>query len=616
MLVNRIACMALGVLAFAGTGFAAELMPGFAKAPFFGEQTRDSITALGVHIHVNAPQQMNPAKTTTVVFYATPNGNTIAQTLGCKMVAGLDWHYDIQHIAAQTRVLRDVTPDQNIVLACVQPEERSWPAWRAKHSDNATLIRSMVEDTIKGLPGKSISVALTGHSGGGSMIFGFLNSSDEIPSYVKRIAWLDANYAYSDDEKHGDKLVKWLRGDKFRTLVVLCYDDRNITLNGKPVVGPTGGTYRATGRMRDRFGKDIKLDHTESGDVDRYTGLDGRVTFIVHRNPQNKILHTALVGEMNGYLEAMTQNTPAHGKWGAFGAPRAYTKWIQPAIMPAKTSTTESSIKPKSAAKSDALTLMASGITASAAGTGGSVICQKLLTATTTDREAAILAETKAGNVPAFLKNFITVRIDGADAKGVQHTASYEVAPDYFAIGTDADFVRMPLTPMTAQPIADLFKCTLPTRKMVDQIYTAAAVKVAPQPLTENREALATFIQHNQIIEGQRAGKTLGLLVAGIKKDVCITNLLQQQTDRVAIYGWHQLSGVPIQPLTTVHVNWYVDYSHGIRLVKRQMIVDGQPRDLWDILKDPDLYLLVSDEGTIAVPHYPTRQYVDLSLAP
>ena len=35
--------------------------------------------------------------------------------------------------------------------------------------------------------------------------------------------------------------------------------------------------------------------------------------------------------------------------------------------------------------------------------------------------------------------------------------------------------------------------------------------------------------------------------------------------------------GKPIQPLYTGHVNWYVDYSHGVRLVcpkhksKRQM---------------------------------------------
>jgi len=157
---------------------------------------------------------------------------------------------------------------------------------------------------------------------------------------------------------------------------------------------------------------------------------------------------------------------------------------------------------------------------------------------------------------------------------------------------------------MAAQPLADLFKCSLTTCKMADQIYKQADVKLEPRPLTKDRETVETFIAHNAIIEGQRAGKRLGALVAGIKKDVVITNLLQQRAHRVAIYGWHLLSGVPIQPLTTVHVDWYVDYSHGIRLAKRQMIVDGEKRDLWDILKDPDMCFLVSGEGPIAVPHY------------
>jgi len=40
-----------------------------------------------------------------------------------------------------------------------------------------------------------------------------------------------------------------LKGEPTRRLVVIAYDDRNITLDGKPVVGPTGGTYRATERM-------------------------------------------------------------------------------------------------------------------------------------------------------------------------------------------------------------------------------------------------------------------------------------------------------------------------------------------------------------------------------
>jgi hypothetical protein len=246
MVTTRLILAAVAVLAIGGVAAAADLMPGFKRSPFWGEQLRDSVTAQGIKIHVNAPEIMRADVPTTVIFYATPNGNTIAQTLGVQMKPSLDWHYDIQHIAAQTRRLREVSPDENIVLACVEAEGKSWPGWRSKHEDNAALIRSMVEDTIKGMPGRSAKVALTGHSGGGSMIFGFINAFDEIPAWVDRIAWLDANYAYSDESRHGDKLIAWLKGDPKRCLIVIAYDDRNITLDGKLVNGPTAGTYRAT----------------------------------------------------------------------------------------------------------------------------------------------------------------------------------------------------------------------------------------------------------------------------------------------------------------------------------------------------------------------------------
>lgn len=596
MLTAKLIMTAVAVLCLCRAGVAAELMPGFKRSSFWGEQLRDSVTPSGIHIHANAPETMDPAKPTTVIFYATPNGNTIAQTLGCSMVAGLDWHYDIQHIAAQTRRLREVSPGENIVLVCVQAEEKSWPAWRSKRLDNAALILAMVQDNIKGLPGKGVKVALTCHSGGGSMIFGFINSAEAIPQWVDRIVFLDANYSFSDTDKHGDKLIAWLNGSPERSLIVVAYDDRSITLDGKLVNGPNAGSYRATERMRSRFGIDIKLDHTESGDIDRYAGLGGRVTFIVHRNPANKILHTVLVGEMNGLLEAMTLNKLTHDKWGTFGTPRAYTKWIQPAVMPVAV--------PKPTPKAEQpLPSAGAAVAPSPAGTSGTEITKKLVGMTREQWETVLIAEVKGGNVPAFSKTFVTVRVSGIDAKGRYHTASYQVAPDYLAVGTDKDFVRIPLTPMAAQPLADFLGCSLPTRKMVDQIYKQADVKLAPKPLTENRDDLATFVQHNQIIEAQRAGRRLGALVGGIK-DVCITNLLQERTHRVAVYGWHQLNGAPIQPLTTVHVDWYVDYSHGVRLVKRAMIVDAQPRDLWDILKDPDLCFLISDEGPITVPHY------------
>ena len=56
-------------------------------------------------------------------------------------------------------------------------------------------------------------IALAGHSGGGSFLFGFIDGGDAIPDDVERIVFLDANYSYSDADKHGDKLLAWLKGD-------------------------------------------------------------------------------------------------------------------------------------------------------------------------------------------------------------------------------------------------------------------------------------------------------------------------------------------------------------------------------------------------------------------
>jgi hypothetical protein len=78
-----------------------------------------------------------------------------------------------------------------------------------------------------------------------------------------------------------------------------------------------------------------------------------------------------------------------------------------------------------------------------------------------------------------------------------------------------------------------------------------------------------------------------------------LTNRLKEKPSRVAIYGWHYPDGQPIQPLYVGHVDWYVDYSHGIRLVSQEMIVDGRPMRFSDVLRDMELSALVSDEGPI-----------------
>lgn len=557
------------VLALLATRAGAAEIPGFRTGAWFDEQVREEWVADGVRALANAPGNFDPKKPTRLVLYATPNGNTIEQTLGCTAADGIDWHFDIQHVAAQIRTLRARRPDENVVLVCTEAEGLSWPAWKRKFADGPARVRKVVAALRGWLPAGAVRLELAAHSGGGSFLFGYLDAHDAVPAEVERIVFLDANYSYADADKHGDKLLAWLKGDRARRLAVVAYDDRDVKLNGKPIVGAGGGTYRATERMRARFAKDIEFSESTDGDLVSRTGLNGQIALHVHANPMKRILHTALVGEMNGLLGGLTDGPPK--------APRADADRLQPAPgIPAR---------PKDAA-------------------GGTAFFAALEKLSRTEREEAVAREILRGNLPEFLRTFQKVTVTAKDANGKNHSATVEVMPDYLAVGGDADFVRVPMTPMTAARIADAFGCALPTRKIVDDVYRTATAKLEPRPLTKDRESSATFLEHHAIIERQRVGRKLGELVAGIKKDVVISNRVGDRPNRVAIYGWHKLDGAPIQPLTTVHVNWYVDYSHGVRLMKRAVTVDGTVRDVRPVLYAADLAPLLSDEGPIVRPAY------------
>lgn len=214
------------------------------------------------------------------------------------------------------------------------------------------------------------------------------------------------------------------------------------------------------------------------------------------------------------------------------------------------------------------------------------------------ERDSLALQEVLAGNIPGFLKKFVPVTVSIMDsATGKKITATFYTAPDYLSTGTDEDWARINITPRAAQRIADSLHCFLPTRKMVDDIYKAAVVKLEPVPMYAFRDSTPTMWQHHLIIEGQRKGRRG--LIAGIKKDVVISGLLllKNTKDRVAIYGWHKPDGKPIQPLYTGHVYWWVDYSQAIRLIYRKIKVSGKWMDYTDVLKDPLLRQLICNEG-------------------
>lgn len=220
-------------------------------------------------------------------------------------------------------------------------------------------------------------------------------------------------------------------------------------------------------------------------------------------------------------------------------------------------------------------------------------------------REEMFVNEVLSGNVPSFVRRFHHVAVS---APGVAPRGALLVCADYLAVGSDTDFLRVPLTAVSAQRIADACRCLLPTKKLVDDIYRASTRQAAIVMEADQRK-IATFVAHDRAIEEARKGE-LGELLAGHKKDVVVTKRLGHDPRRLALYGFFGADEKPLQRLDTLLTkrlpkrDTYVDYSQGIRLVGAMMFVGGERVRVSEVLADPHLSALVSSEGIISSPRY------------
>jgi hypothetical protein len=299
----------------------------FSASGHFGEWEREIRAADDVRIRVNAPapESFAPDKPVLLVFYALPNGNTIEQTIGRKLQPGDDWHFDIQHIGAQTRWLRQVLTNQTVVVAYLEAGTKSWPAWRKQHGDRRI---PEILDGVRGIfSSNRTEVVLAGHSGGGSLLFGYLNTVEKIPADVRRIAFLDSDYAY-ESGLHADKIAGWLAASDEHHLCVLAYQDYVALLNGKTFVSENGGTWGRSHAMLDDLGRQFQFTNRTNGGLETFSALDGRAEFLLKENPEKKIYHTVQV-ERNGFIQALLSATPDEGKGYEYFGERVYTNWIE-----------------------------------------------------------------------------------------------------------------------------------------------------------------------------------------------------------------------------------------------------------------------------------------------
>lgn len=229
------------------------------------------------------------------------------------------------------------------------------------------------------------------------------------------------------------------------------------------------------------------------------------------------------------------------------------------------------------------------------------------------ERENTVYKIIVNGHIPNFLRTLVPIKAT-AVINQQEYLLEYYVTPDYLSLGNNNDYFLYPMTPILAQTIATTLDCILPTKKMVDQIYTAAVVKLPPQPIPPDSTMtmMPRFVQHNDSVQRLRKPLInlfpLGSLVAGTKKDIIIhpTIYSERKPNRpkpVVIYGWHRLNGKTIQPPNNWHQETYVDYSHGVRLVQRMAKINGADVSLVDILQDETYHTLISDT-VLLKPYY------------
>lgn len=281
----------------------------------------------GVTATIVAPSRLDRNASIDLILYALPNGNTTAETMGQRWTDSAHWRNDIQHIAAQTRELRSRGVPRAVVVY-LEAEGKSWPEWRRRRGyDSANKMIVDAVDSIVRAMGRPVRVTLAGHSGGGSFMFGYLEARSPLSSFVDRIVFLDANYNF--DRRHGPVLKDWLEAESAHRLEVVAYDDREIMLDGKKVVSDSGGTWRATQRMLDWFGANgVRLAQDSLAGFARWR--NSQVEILRHPNPQNRILHTEMIGEMNAYLHALLVGRPGYDdRRLVLGPPRAYMQWVR-----------------------------------------------------------------------------------------------------------------------------------------------------------------------------------------------------------------------------------------------------------------------------------------------
>lgn len=191
------------------------------------------------------------------------------------------------------------------------------------------------------------------------------------------------------------------------------------------------------------------------------------------------------------------------------------------------------------------------------------------------------------------------------------HSATFYIFNDALKI----ENIRVNVSAATMQKIANHLNCILPTAKLYDLMYSQAQKKIPPKPraISSTKDAM---IAHSLEIDQSITNSNI---IATVGKVWILDN--NTPKDMACNYGWHfegdsyqgirgdvtasgivDSAGKPIRMIQSRgyrHNSSHCDYSQICILVSKECIVDGENKNIEDVLKDPELSFLANHSGVL-----------------
>ena len=212
------------------------------------------------------------------------------------------------------------------------------------------------------------------------------------------------------------------------------------------------------------------------------------------------------------------------------------------------------------------------------------------------------------------------------------HTGIFRVSQDALKI----DGVRINVSAILQQQIADMLGAYLLTPKLLDQLWAQRAVTLTPctQPSSSTSAAMIvhsacidTKLKTQVLIDRAVVGAGLGAgipadgIVQTVGKTWAITNALLDHPGMACNIGWHlehpMGGGIPFDAAPTLpgahmiqspgyrHDARFLDYCQLVLVIHRDCVVDDSPNTFAAVARDSELAPLVNADGVLKVLRQP-----------